>query len=451
MGIEFNTALSGLLAAQRMLQASQNNIANAGNESYARQRVDLATNPNPAGTGTIEGQMGSGVLTSQITRIRDELLIQQSRSESGKIGYFGGIADILTNIESIFGETGNNALNGLLKNMFNSFEEVSKFPEQSSYRIQAVNDAKIFAHKITNIAGEMDTIKAQTDTKITSDVKRVNELLNNIANVHKRMQNIATDSPNALLDERDKYLDELSQYIDVDVLHKGHPMNMEIRIGNVTLLSGVNVEEVEAYFVPASQKWVLAATDTEFKPKTGSLAGYLETRNTMMNKYETGLNTLVSAIITEVNGLHATGYGLDGTTGMNFFTGTDIRTIKVDSIFESNPEKLGLSSALGVSGNSDIGKAIAQLREANIVSGANPINYYQGFVVGMGSELNVAESNYAVHTSVYQAVTSQRQSVQGVNIDEEMTNLMTFQHYYQANAKTIQAMQKLYDELLNII
>jgi flagellar hook-associated protein 1 len=451
MGIEFHTALSGLLAAQRMLQTAQNNIANAGNESYARQRVDASTNPNPAGAGRIEGQMGSGVMASQITRIRDELLIQQSRTESGKIGYYGGLADILMNIESVFGETGDNALNTLLKNMFNSFEEVGKFPEQSSYRIQAVNDAKVFTQKVKNIAEQLDVIKSQTDTKITSDVRRVNELLNNIADVHKRMQNIATDSPNALLDERDKYLDELAGYIDVDVQHKGHPMNMEIRVGNVTLLSGVNVEEVEPYFVPTTQKWVLGASDVEFKPKSGTLAGYLETRNTSINQYEKDLDVLVGALITEVNALHSTGFGLDGTTGMDFFVGTDIRTIGVDALFETNPEKLGISSALGVSGNSDIGKAIAMLRDADIVAGTDPINYYQGYVVDMGSDLNVAISSYEVHTSVYQAVTSQRQSVQGVNIDEEMTNLMTYQHYYQANARTIKAMEKLNEELLALI
>lgn len=450
MGIDFNTSLSGLQAAQRMIQTSQNNIANAGNDSYARQRVDVSANANPMGVGGIGAQMGSGVIVAEITRIRDELLIQQTRSENGKIGYYAGLGDVLTNIESIFGETGENALNALMKTMFNSFEEAGKFPEQNSYRIQAINDAKVFAQKITSITGELDGIKSQTDTKILTDVKRVNDLLSNIANVHKRMQSLATDSPNALLDERDKYLDELAQYIDVDVVHKGHPMNMELRIGSVTLLSGTDTKPIDPYFVPSSQQWVLGATDVEFKPTSGSLAGYLETRNRMINGVEDKLNTLVGNLVAEINALHQSGFGQDGTTGLDFFIGSDIRSISINTVLESDPTKLALSGVSGASGNSDIAKALAALRDAPIIDGVNPVNYYQGVVIGMGSELNVVESNYKVHASVYQAVMGQRQSIQGVNIDEEMSNLMVFQQYYQANAKTIQTVQRLYDELLKI-
>lgn len=451
MGIEFHTALSGLLAAQRMVQTSQNNIANAGNEHYARQRVDLSANPNPSGSGGIDAQMGTGVLATQIARIRDELLIQQTRSESGKMGYYGGVAEALSNIESVFGETGEHALNGLLKNIFNGFDEAGKFPEQSSYRIQAIHDSKVFAHKIRSIAGELDMIKSQTDTKLLADIQRVNELLHHIADVHKRMQNIGTDSPNSLLDERDRYLDELSEFVDVHVQHKGHPMNMEIKIGDVTLLSGVKVEGIEPYFVPAAQKWVLGASDTEFKPKSGSLAGLLDVRNKLTNHYETQLNTLTSSLITEFNTLHASGYGLDGSTGLAFFTGTDIRTIGINNALEVDPEKLALANAPGLSGNGATAHAIASLRDQNIVGGINPINFYQGFSVRLGSELNVAKSNHQVHDNVYQAVMTQRQSIQGVNIDEEMANLMTFQQMYQANVRSLQATQKIYDELLTLL
>jgi flagellar hook-associated protein 1 FlgK len=47
------------------------------------------------------------------------------------------------------------------------------------------------------------------------------------------------------------------------------------------------------------------------------------------------------------------------------------------------------------------------------------------------------------------AINDQRQAVSGVSLDEEMTNLITFQRGYQASARTMTAMDEMLDTLIN--
>lgn len=448
--MEIYTSLSGLTAAQRMLQTAQNNIANVGNDSYSREVVDVSANPSAVGSGSLVGEIGTGVIVNEIRRIRDEQLIQQSRSESGKTSYYQAKSDALTSVESVFGETGDNGLNQLMQNMFNSFQNASKFPEEQSYRVQTISDAEMFVNKVRSISDQLDTIENQTDTKIKNDVTKINQLLQSIADVNKQMSNTISENPNSLLDERDKYLDELSKYMDINVIQKGTPASMQITVNGINILSGTQTQGIRADFDSSTAKWTLSSGSLEIMPKSGTLAGDVEARNVDISNYNSQLNTLIGSIISNVNSLHSSGYGLDGSTGLNFFQGTDIRSIQVNSLLQTNPEKLALSSANGVSGNSDIGKAIADLADTNIVSGTNPVNYYQGLAVQMGTDLNKVNTNLEAHTNVYQAITTQRQSVQGVNIDEEMSNLLTYQQFYQANAKTMKTMNELFTDLIGI-
>jgi len=450
MGLDFNITLTGLNAGEKMISVAQNNIANASNTSYARQRAELNAVSIGQGNSGVNSQLGSGVLVEQISRIRDELFIQQSRSESGEIGYYSSTKDILSNIETIFNETGDNSVSDLLQNFFNSFEEASKFPEQSSYRLSAVYAGKMLSDKIRGITYQLDEAKLQTDNKLTAQVTQINELVQKIANVNRKIGNSLTENPNGLLDERDKYLDELSSYVDIQVVNSTNPKDMSIKVGNATLVAGINTYEIKPMYVKEKDQWVLGASDVEFKPKAGSLAGVLDVRNNYIATYEGDLNKLVSSLINEVNTIHKSGFGIDSTTGLDFFNGSDSRTININAILESNPEKLALSSENGVIGNSDIATDIADLKNKSFIDSRPPLNYYQEYTSRLAMDLNIAKENVEIHTDIQKSLESQRQEVQGVNIDEEMSDLLMIQKYYQANAKTLSTTKEMLEQLFSI-
>lgn len=451
MGLDFNVALTGLSVGEKMISVAQNNIANAQNSSYARQRAEVNVIGITQGTSGVNSQLGSGAIVEEISRIRDELFIQQSRTELGSIGYYSAAKDVLSNIETVFNETGENSISDLMQNFFNSFEEVSKFPEQSSYRLSAIYSGKMLSDKLRGVTQQLDEVKNQTDQKLTTEVTQVNELLKKIANVNKRIESVQTDKPNALMDERDKYLDELSSYVDVQVKYTTKPQDMTIKVGNATLLAGTNTYDVKPMYVKERDEWVLGASDVQFKPAAGSLAGTLNTRNGYIATYQNDLNKLVNNLINEVNTIHNSGYGMDGSTGLDFFQGTDSRTIKINSVLESSPEKLALSSENGVIGNSELAKAISDLKEKPFMDSKPPANFYQEYTSRLAMDLNIAKQNEEIHTDIQKSLESQRQEVQGVNVDEEMSNLLMVQKFYQANAKTLSTTKDMLDQLFSII
>jgi flagellar hook-associated protein 1 FlgK len=451
MGLDFYVALSGLRAGETMLQVAQNNIANAKNTSYARQRADVSALGIPGGNSGIKAQMGSGVWIDQITRIKDDLLIQQVRTEEGKVGYNSGLKSVLSNIEMVFNETGKSSISELTQKFFNSFQEANKFPEQSSYRLELVYSSVLFTEKIKGISAQMDEIKSQADSQIKVQTNEINGILDKITNINKKMESIASDKVNALLDERDKHLNDLAKIIDIKVENKSHPINMELSVGNTKILSGKEYYPLKSTYVDESDKWVLSIGDIKLDLESGSLKGVLESRNELMKKYETGLNEFVGAFITEVNAIHKNGYGLDGTTGENFFSGSDTRTIEINNVLKDNPEKIGLSDTTGVSGNTVVGEALAELRNTQVIQGKTLPSFYQEYIVTMASELNVARDNEMIHQGVASAMEREKQTIQGVNIDEELTDMMVIQQYYQANARTLKIIEKMLDEVLNLV
>ena len=95
------------------------------------------------------------------------------------------------------------------------------------------------------------------------------------------------------------------------------------------------------------------------------------------------------------------------------------------------------------SGSGDMAQSIAALR------GGAPDTAFSGFVGQLGNAVASAMSSAATASSVLSAIDNQRQSVSGVSMDEEMTNLITYQRGYQASAKMMSTINACMDTLIN--
>src|SRR5690625_590451 len=124
MVLNFHTALSGVRAAEYLISTASNNITNAQNPSYDRQRVDLSTADYMLREGSLLSQMGQGVEINKIKRIVDNTIIEQTRSELGKYSRNESLKGILETIEISFNEVGESSITKLTQDLFNSFEEV---------------------------------------------------------------------------------------------------------------------------------------------------------------------------------------------------------------------------------------------------------------------------------------------------------------------------------------
>jgi len=457
MNFNFDISLSGLFASQRGLQVAQNNIANADSPGYAREQLNLKANASGL-PGNKGNEVGSGVFIEEITRIKDDLLIQQARTEKGRLGDSQEMQQTLSNLEIMFGEGSEGSLSKLLTDFYNSWEEASKFPEQNSYRVALLGASEQLANKFNVLSDKMEDLKTEVSDNLEMNISKVNDLVKKIAEVNNKITLSGTKNPNALLDERDNYLDQLAQYgdIKVETNHK-QPLLVDVSIGGSRIVSGTSAKELKGMLDAPNQEWVLAIDNEEVKLTSGKIHANVNLFNKTINGYEDQLDQLVGSIITEVNAEHVNGFGLDNSTGNLFFVGSGAGNIGVSNAIKADTNKIALSgqqdALLNVDvGNSDVAKKIVNIQKKNLASLGNltQMNFYQNVSVQMANDLSVVKNNAMVQETALTSLEQERQSVQGVNIDEEMTNLMKYQRSYSANAKAVQSVNQLFDSLFQI-
>src|SRR5690625_7982964 len=114
-------AKRALSVQQAALYTTGHNISNAHTKGYSRQRVDLHTTlPYPAvgkNRPQIPGQIGTGVEVGAVTRVRNEFLDKQFRSENMRAGFWSAQSDALFRLEELLNEIGRASCRERVKTM----------------------------------------------------------------------------------------------------------------------------------------------------------------------------------------------------------------------------------------------------------------------------------------------------------------------------------------------
>lgn len=139
-------------------------------------------------------------------------------------------------------------------------------------------------------------------------------------------------------------------------------------------------------------------------------------------------------------------------TGMNaFFLGSSASDIEVDPALLSNPDRLaaGIGLATGDAGNL---ARLMGLRGANVGAlDANTIEDFYADIVGdVGFDTAAANSAMQAQAQLLAHLEAERESVSGVNIDEEMVSMLQYQQSYEAAARFISVAQEMTDTLINL-
>jgi flagellar hook-associated protein 1 len=155
-----------------------------------------------------------------------------------------------------------------------------------------------------------------------------------------------------------------------------------------------------------------------------------------------------------VNYYHRLGYGLDDSTGNDFFSGTLAgNNFSVNSDIADNANMLAAATAAGAPGDNSKAIAIAELQNA-LMMNANTAtfdNFYNSMVSDVGNKVNQAGMSYDHHTAMVNHLENYRESISGVSLDEEMVNLIQFQLGYDAAAKLISTTDEMLNTLINMV
>jgi flagellar hook-associated protein 1 FlgK len=236
------------------------------------------------------------------------------------------------------------------------------------------------------------------------------------------------DHPNDLMDRRDVLLDQLSQYGQISVEHlDGGSTNVSFVDGTTGTANPIVSDKTAAWAGPPAGGW----------NPGGQMGGLLEVGKSpggMVDGYLASIDSFTSALAGAVNGA----YG-----GTFFTTGVPAgSTISVSAPIQAAPASI--TSGTGAAGSNDLALAISQLKGNASVDGA-----YKAFVAKVGGDLNETQRMQGNAQILADSVENRRQSVSGVSMDEEMSNLVRFQRAYQASARAMSTMDEMLDVLIN--
>ncbi len=446
------------------VQVSGQNLANVNTQGYSRQTVDIQTS---ADISTNIGMQGTGSNVVAIQQAVNTLLNSQIVSQQSTNGYWNAQQSALqsaqTGLNEFLNGTGSSSssgsatnttssgLSGQLSSLFNDFQAVATSPTSIAARQALISQAQTVASTFNQVDSQLTATRTTLNTSITNGVSSANSLLANIAQLNGQISSaeLSGGTPNDLLDQRQQDLQNLAGLANIQTSNQANGA-VEVSIGGQTLVSGSKVTDTlqtyDASGNGSGQLMVQTVTGgVDLTLTGGSIQGTIDARDGELSTLQSSLNTLASNLITQVNGINANGYSLGGTTGTAFFTGTGSSDIGVNSALANNPSLFQASGSASASGDNTIALQLANLATVS-QSGLNNQtfgNAYSSDVAALGNALQTANTQVTNQTAVSNMLSTQQSSVSGVNIDQEMTNLMSFQRAYEAAAQLVNTVNQM--------
>lgn len=528
MGLE--ASKRGLFTQQSALYTTGHNISNANTEGYSRQRVNMEPTLGYPGIGLDQpktaGFIGTGVQAHSVQRIRDEFIDRQYRQETNKLGYWESRSNAISQMEDIVNEPSEYGLDKAFDLFWQSLEDVSANPENSSSRKVAISRGEHLAESFNYIDTQLKQIQGNLGNEINVSTTQINSIVRQIADINRQVMAVEPNGymPNDLYDARDVLIDRLNEYLPVTIERVPSGGNaLDIAEGSLTVkFKGIELvngrdyasvttldtagNAVDGNQLDADGKYIPFAsleisgigtttgggsfTEADFEASKGKFLslidsyGYSNGGTTQGYYPETlaKLDQLANVFIDAFNELHKNGFTLaQGTTastnGGAFFTGAGAQGIQVNSAIINDPSLLAASSKQGEEGNGKWAIELGNLQTKSIggstfdvtvdavtttitltnptgatvphLNGATFQSYYQAAIgkIGVdGQESNKLKTN---SETLRLTVENNRSSMSSVSLDEEMTNLVTFQQAYNANARMITVVDETLDKIIN--
>lgn len=209
-----NTANKGLFAQQTALHTTVHNISNANTEGYTRQRVEMKADNSYTLAGI--GQLGTGVKMDSIVRLANDYISKQIRNETGTLDMYTAKSEVIDQLEVIFNEPSTTGLNFYLGEMFDSWQELSKNPENLTSKNIVVKKSEALADTINHMVSQINSLKHETVGQLEKNALDFNSIIDSLESLNQQIMNISIGGqvPNDLLDDRDLMLKDLAGIAD---------------------------------------------------------------------------------------------------------------------------------------------------------------------------------------------------------------------------------------------
>jgi flagellar hook-associated protein 1 FlgK len=497
----------GLLAQQRAIQVTSNNIANLNTPGYTRQRAIFEPiSPSFLPDGYPQG---GGVRVSQVERVVDELLDAQLRQERSAQGFDTAREAGLARIEAMFQELevseelGGGGINAALTRFLAAFSDLAEHPADSTVRQGVIQSAAALVGLVRDADRRLAELQTDANRQMEQSVREINDIARDIAELNREI--FATEAGGhgaeaaSLRDARSQLLEQLAEKVDITSFERADGQVAVFVAGGFLLVDKDTAGALEVRTGASSTPGFfdvyhdLGGSVTgpiTSRIASGELGAAIDLRDTTAAGYRGSLDSFAYTLADRVNALHfptapATAYGLVDDVQRRFFVdgfqpasaaGTDFTqvagtaarlAIHADLLADPRHVAAGVASlgaGLGAApGDGENARALSELavtagafyRTGDVPgapSGASATlgDYHDGVLGQLGAELQSTRRALQQEELIVAQLEDRRGAVSGVSLDEEISNLIRFERAYQACSRIIQTADSLLERLLDI-
>lgn len=451
-----NAASTALWAQRRGLDVTGQNIANVNTEGYSRQRAELQSiggSVVPAFYSTSPA-IGSGVSAEDVQRIRDSFLEGRGHTEHARNARLAVEADTLGRVQTAFREPGDTGIQSLLADVWDGWEDVANQPDTNAARAQVMQRMETLVGGIQFSNASLEAEWTQTRENLDVLVKDVNAAAASISQLNEAIRGASlTGLPaNELKDKRDVLVMKLADQVGATVRPGQHGM-LDVVVGGMTLVAGSSASALAVaglrepdLATGANQPRIVTAVGGHAVGVDGTAGGQLTALTAIIPKFRTELDKVAASLAQALNSGQAAGFDLTGVQGTPVLGPAGTVTARNIELLFTDPRRLA-ASGIGGSANFDNSNAdaIGKLRDAPAGVDAT----YRSMIVELGVQAAVTMRNSGIQSVISTQVDAAREAVAGVNLDEEMTIMLSFQHAYSAASRLVTAIDEALDTLIN--
>jgi flagellar hook-associated protein 1 len=450
-------ARQSLMANQAALNATSNNVANQNTPGYTRQVVTWQTRDSV----TIGGlTVGGGVTVGQSSQ-RDRVLEQRVQQQTQVQAQSQALESALQQIQSVFGlsSTSTSAsttqLGSTIDSFFNALSSLTANPSDTATRQKVLSAASALAGAFNSASNQLTQISSSLDKQASGYVDSVNTLTSTIASLNQQISSTSPDSDAGVLeDQRQQAIAQLSQYVGLNqITTEGNGITLTTTNGAV-LVSG-SLSYAMSTALVAGTTHILAGPagqDVTQGLNGGALGGTLEARDQQTPAFLSSLDNLAYAIGTQVNQVNAQGVDGNGNPGQPLFQipAAAAGAASLMQLTTTDPRAIAAAApGEGATGNGNA-LLLAQLATGSIVAGQTPSGSFATLLGQIGSATSAATTDNTAQQAMLSQLTTQRNALSAVSLDEEAANLTNYQRAYEAAAKIFSIVDQMMASALNL-
>lgn len=481
-----SNALAGLLVTSGQSAVVSRNITRASDPDYSKEKLTLTTNA--------DGGVASGALQRAANKQLSDALLQATSDSAGQkavLNAFTALSNTVGDVQS------DGSVAWGVDQLQQALQAAETDPSNITNANQVIAKAKSLAQILNDGSKQVETVREQADAGMATSVNNINNLLAQFQKLDNAVSSgtISPDEKAAAQDQSDAILKQLSQEIGIRTQQRSDGSTAIYTDSGVTLYDRVprkiTFQPSQTLTATTSGNAVYAdgvqilGANSPMPTKSGNIAAYAKVRDEIAPTYQNQLDEIARGLISTFSesdqGSPATN---PNATGLFSYSGSP--TVPAAATLSQ-----GLASQISVNSafDSSVGGNPYLLRDggangSSYIYNANNLSGFQGRLAGLISAMSAPQtfatdtklstqysiaglasasagwveqgrSDSTAASTAADAVTSRATDAlsreTGVNIDEEMSQLLSLEKSYQAAAKIMTTVNSMLGDLMDTV